>query len=76
MVWRSLEARGEIRGGRFVAGFVGEQFALPAAVDGLRAARRQAELRVNPGARDPLAIRVLMPAAAVSTATSLPAPPA
>ena len=33
---RRLEARGEIRGGRFVAGFVGEQFALPEAVDALR----------------------------------------
>jgi ATP-dependent helicase Lhr and Lhr-like helicase len=37
---RRMEARGEIRGGRFVAGFVGEQFALPEAVDALRAARR------------------------------------
>ena len=36
-----LEARGEIRGGRFVAGFIGEQYALPEAVDGLRAVRRQ-----------------------------------
>jgi ATP-dependent Lhr-like helicase len=36
---RRLEARGEIRGGRFVSGFVGEQFALPEAVEGLRAAR-------------------------------------
>jgi ATP-dependent Lhr-like helicase len=36
---RRLEARGEIRGGRFVAGFVGEQFALPEAADGLRAVR-------------------------------------
>jgi ATP-dependent Lhr-like helicase len=36
---RRLEARGEIRGGRFVAGFLGEQFALPAAVESLRAAR-------------------------------------
>jgi ATP-dependent helicase Lhr and Lhr-like helicase len=36
---RRLEARGEIRGGRFVAGFVGEQFALPEALDELRAAR-------------------------------------
>jgi len=35
-VLRRLEARGEIRGGRFVAGFVGEQFALPEAVDALR----------------------------------------
>ena len=30
-VYRRMEARGEIRGGRFVAGFVGEQFALPEA---------------------------------------------
>ena len=37
---RRLEARGEIRGGRFVAGAVGEQFALPEAVDALRALRR------------------------------------
>ena len=36
---RRLEARGEIRGGRFVTGFVGEQFALPEALDELRAAR-------------------------------------
>jgi ATP-dependent Lhr-like helicase len=40
-VYRRLEARGEVRGGRFVAGFVGEQFALPEAVDALRAVRRQ-----------------------------------
>ena len=37
---RRLEARGTIRGGRFVTGFTGEQYALPAAVDGLRAVRR------------------------------------
>ena len=37
---RRMEARGEIRGGRFVAGFVGEQFALPEAIDALRASRR------------------------------------
>jgi hypothetical protein len=36
-----LEARGEIRGGRFVDGFVGEQFALPEAVDALRSVRRR-----------------------------------
>ena len=35
-VLRRLEARGEIRGGRFVAGYVGEQFALPEAVEMLR----------------------------------------
>jgi len=39
-VYRTLEARGEIRGGRFVAGFPGEQYALPEAVRRLRAARR------------------------------------
>ena len=38
---RALEARGEIRGGRFVAGLVGEQFALPEAVEALRAVRRR-----------------------------------
>ena len=36
-VLRRLEARGEIRGGRFVSGFIGEQFALPEAVGVLRA---------------------------------------
>ena len=39
-IYRRLEARGEIRGGRFVNGFVGEQFALPAALDSLRSQRR------------------------------------
>ncbi|ACL67338.1 DEAD/H associated domain protein [Anaeromyxobacter dehalogenans 2CP-1] len=41
-VYRTLEARGEIRGGRFVSGFSGEQFAAPEAVDALRATRREA----------------------------------
>ena len=36
---RRLEDRGEIRGGRFVSGFIGEQFALPVAVESLRAQR-------------------------------------
>jgi ATP-dependent Lhr-like helicase len=40
-VLRRLEARGDIRGGRFVAGFSGEQFALPEAVGLLREARRR-----------------------------------
>jgi ATP-dependent Lhr-like helicase len=38
---RRLEDRGEVRGGRFVSGFLGEQFALPVAVESLRAARKQ-----------------------------------
>jgi ATP-dependent Lhr-like helicase len=40
-VFRRLESRGEIRGGRFVAGFSGEQFALPEAVGLLRETRRR-----------------------------------
>jgi ATP-dependent Lhr-like helicase len=40
-VYRRLESRGEIRGGRFVAGFSGEQFALPDAIGMLREIRRQ-----------------------------------
>ena len=40
-VYRRLEGRGEIRGGRFVAGFSGEQFALPEAVGALRETRRR-----------------------------------
>jgi ATP-dependent Lhr-like helicase len=40
-VYRRLEARGEIRGGRFVAGFSGEQYALPEAVGLMREMRRR-----------------------------------
>ena len=40
-VYRRLEARGEIRGGRFVAGFSGEQFALADAIGMLREIRRR-----------------------------------
>jgi ATP-dependent Lhr-like helicase len=39
-VYRRLEARGEIRGGRFVSGFSGEQFALPEAIGQLREVKR------------------------------------
>jgi ATP-dependent helicase Lhr and Lhr-like helicase len=39
MGFRRLEDRGEIRGGRFVDGFLGEQFALPVAVESVRAMR-------------------------------------
>lgn len=53
---RRLEARGEIRGGRFVSGFVGEQFALPEALDELRAVRREGSAKepVRVPATDPL----------------------
>jgi ATP-dependent Lhr-like helicase len=40
-VYRRLEARGEIRGGRFVGGFSGEQYALPEAIGLLRTTRRE-----------------------------------
>jgi len=47
--YRRLEARGEIRGGRFVAGFSGEQFALADAVGALREVRRRAEAGTEAG---------------------------
>jgi ATP-dependent Lhr-like helicase len=55
-VYRRLEARGDIRGGRFVAGVSGEQFALPEAVEGLREVRRtQADdTLITISAADPL----------------------
>ncbi len=56
-VYRALEARGAIRGGRFVQGFTGEQFALPEAVDALRAVRRARDAgagRIELSASDPL----------------------
>jgi ATP-dependent Lhr-like helicase len=40
VVLRRMEARGEIRGGRFATAFVGEQYALPEALDLLRLVRR------------------------------------
>jgi ATP-dependent helicase Lhr and Lhr-like helicase len=69
MVYRRLEARGEIRGGRFVAGFGGEQFALPEAVGRLRAVRKtekSGELIVI-SAADPLnLVGILTPDARVT----------
>jgi ATP-dependent Lhr-like helicase len=41
IAFRRLEDRGEIRGGRFITGFVGEQFAMPVAVESLRAIRKE-----------------------------------
>jgi ATP-dependent Lhr-like helicase len=46
-ILRRLEARGEIRGGRFVSGAFGEQFALPEAVDSLRTVRNRHTARIN-----------------------------
>jgi ATP-dependent Lhr-like helicase len=57
--FRRMEFQGEIRGGRFVDGFVGEQFALPEAVESLRAMRRDRDEKPDSGeirlsAADPL----------------------
>jgi ATP-dependent Lhr-like helicase len=55
-VYRTLEARGDIRGGRFVSGMSGEQYALPDAVDRLRELRRSGpdEALVAISGADPL----------------------
>ncbi|WP_260734801.1 DEAD/DEAH box helicase [Tunturiibacter lichenicola] len=54
-ILRRLEARGEIRGGRFVSGFGGEQFALPEAVESLRATRtRDCSAVIGVAAADPM----------------------
>ena len=55
-IFRRLESRGEIRGGRFVSGFSGEQFALPEAIGMLRATRREptADQWVSVSGADPL----------------------
>ncbi|MFQ5995921.1 MAG: DEAD/DEAH box helicase [Acidiferrobacterales bacterium] len=55
-MYHRLEARGEIRGGRFIAGFSGEQFALPEAVGTLRELRRKGEPGgfISLSAADPL----------------------
>jgi ATP-dependent Lhr-like helicase len=55
-VYRTLEARGDIRGGRFVSGMSGEQYALPDAVDRLRELRRSGpdESLMAISAADPL----------------------
>jgi ATP-dependent Lhr-like helicase len=69
---RRLEARGEIRGGRFVAGFSGEQFALPEAVGALRDARRTPESGdlISLSAADPLnLIGVITPGARLPAIT-------
>jgi len=63
-VYRRMEARGEIRGGRFVSGFVGEQFARPEALDLLRHLRRSGktgeEMEIAPS--DPLNLTgILLP---------------
>jgi len=66
---RRLEDRGEIRGGRFVGGFLGEQFALPVAVDSLRAMRQQKPTgeTITVAAADPMnLVGIVVPGARVA----------
>jgi len=70
--WR-LEARGEIRGGRFVSGMQGEQFALAGAIERLRSVRRNAPdgALLGIGAADPLNLTgIVLPGARVSPLAS------
>jgi ATP-dependent Lhr-like helicase len=55
-MFRRLEAQGQVRGGRFLSGFGGEQFALPEAVESLRACRREnaPDVPVTIAAADPM----------------------
>jgi ATP-dependent Lhr-like helicase len=67
-IYRRLEARGEVRGGRFVDGFSGEQFALADAVGALRAVRRREKTGelVSVSAADPLnLVGIITPGARV-----------
>jgi ATP-dependent Lhr-like helicase len=72
-IYRKLEARGDIRGGRFVAGLAGEQFALPEAIGLMREIRRRAptgEL-VSLSAADPLnLVGILTPGPRLPALTS------
>jgi ATP-dependent Lhr-like helicase len=70
--YRRLEARGEIRGGRFVAGVSGEQFALPESIGVLREVRRRAPdgAMISVSGADPLnLVGVLSPGARLPALT-------
>ena len=74
-IYRRMEARGEIRGGRFVSGFVGEQFARPEALDLLRHLRRSAKtgeaLEIAPA--DPLNLSgIVLPGPRTGSLTQVP----
>jgi ATP-dependent Lhr-like helicase len=71
-VYRRMEARGEIRGGRFVAGFSGEQYALPDAIGLMREMRRKpaSDEWVSLSGADPLNLAgILTPGAKVAALT-------
>ncbi|MGE3488298.1 MAG: hypothetical protein AB7L09_26635, partial [Nitrospira sp.] len=71
VVYRRLELQGEVRGGRFVTGFTGEQFSLPEAVEALRTIRKKSpslgtEHEIKLSATDPLnLVGVILPGSRV-----------
>lgn len=72
-IYHRLEARGEIRGGRFVVGISGEQFALPEAVGMLRAIRREGaqDSMISVTAADPLnLVGIIIPGNRITAHTS------
>jgi ATP-dependent helicase Lhr and Lhr-like helicase len=74
-VYRRMEARGAIRGGRFVGGFVGEQFARPEALDLLRHLRRSAKSgeRLEIAPADPLNLSgIVLPGPRTGALTQVP----
>ena len=82
-MFRRLEARGVVRGGRFVSGFGGEQFALPEAADALRANRTRMLADMPPltmAAADPMnLVGIVIPgertASIAGNTVTLPLPP-
>ena len=77
ITFRRMEAQGEIRGGRFVSGFVGEQFARPEAVDLLREVRRDQAAGVAPrvAAADPLNLAgIITPGSRISPLSGVVVP--
>ena len=71
--YRRMESRGELRGGRFVAGFTGEQFALPDALEALRALKKRPESQqeIKISAADPLNLAgVILPGPRIAAVPS------
>ncbi len=66
LIYRRMEARGEIRGGRFILGVAGEQYALPEAVESLRRPRAEENSWLIISAADPLNLAgIILPGARV-----------
>lgn len=73
MTFRHLEAKGQIRGGRFVDGFLGEQYALPYAVESLRAHRKEQAgcFKITLSSSDPLNLfGIILPGKKISSLAS------